>query len=266
MQPWAERRLETLRGCSDAQLEIRDLSDDRLADVLRHLSDDAHWTQFEQELRGQLVRVYDLRPRCVRLDSTTASSYRTVSQDGLLQLGHSKDHRPDLPQLKVLLAALDPLGLPIATEVLSGERADDPVYLPAIARVRACLREQDLLYVGDCKMAALDTRARIQAAEDFYLCPLSALQVPTERLAQDLAALRARGEPIIQVERTQADGQSHCIAQGYEHIETITAQIDGVPVTWAERRLLVQSMAAEIALQTRLRQAQTALADPTVRR
>src|SRR5437016_10592126 len=74
VQPWAERRLETLRGCSDAMLEVRDLGDDRLADVLRHLSDDERWHAFEQELTGQLVRVYDLSADCVRLDSTTARS------------------------------------------------------------------------------------------------------------------------------------------------------------------------------------------------
>ena len=149
VQPWAERRLETLRGCSDATLEVRDLGDDRLADVLRHLSDDARWRAFEGELTGQLVRVYDLGADCVRLDSTTASSYGAVNEEGLLQLGHSKDHRPDLGQLKVMLATLDPLGMPLATEVLSGQRADDPLYLPAIARVRACLNKVGLLYVGD---------------------------------------------------------------------------------------------------------------------
>jgi predicted signal transduction protein with EAL and GGDEF domain len=74
VQPWAERRLETLRGYSDPQLEVRDLGDDRLADILRHLSDDANWRAFEQALTGQLVRVYDLHADCVRLDSTTASS------------------------------------------------------------------------------------------------------------------------------------------------------------------------------------------------
>src|SRR2546428_3729858 len=152
VQPWAERRLETLRGCSEATLEVRDLGDDRLADVLRHLSDDERWRAFEQELTGQLVRVYDLQANCVRLDSTTASSYGAVSEDGLLQLGHSKDHRPDLGQLKVMLATLDPLGLPLATEVLSGQRADDPLYLPAITRVRACLKRVGLMYVGDVKM------------------------------------------------------------------------------------------------------------------
>jgi len=270
VQPWAERRLETLRGCSDASLQVRDLGDDRLADVLQHLSDDERWRAFEQELTGHLVRVYDLHADCVRLDSTTASSYGAVNEDGLLQWGHSKDHRPDLPQLKVMLATLDPLGLPLATEVLSGERADDPLYLPAIARVRTCLNTVGLLYVGDCKMAALATRASIQAAGDYYLCPLSAIQVPADVLAQQLRALRASGEPITKVERTGADGQTLCIAQGYELIETITTQIEGISCTWAERRLLMQSLAAaqaaERALQTRLKQAQMALADLTVRR
>src|SRR2546421_9836245 len=68
VQPWAERRLETLRGCSDASLQVRDLGDDRLADILRHLSDDEHWRAFEQELAGHLVRGDDLCSTCVRLD------------------------------------------------------------------------------------------------------------------------------------------------------------------------------------------------------
>ena len=267
VQPWAERRLETLRGCSAESLEVRDLADDRLAEVLRHLSDDEYWRAFEQELTGQLVRVYDLRADCVRLDSTTASSYGAVSEDGLLQLGHSKDHRPVLPQLKVMLATLDPLGMPLATEVLSGERADDPLYLPAIARVRACLNSVGLLYVGNCKMAALDTRASIQAAGDFYLCPLSALQVSADQLARELAALRKSSQPLLTVERRGADGQTRCIAHGYECSQTITAQLEGGASTWTERRLLVRSQvaarAAETALRTRLGQA---LADLVLRR
>jgi len=270
VQSWAEQRLETLRGCSDARLEVRDLSDDRLADVLRDLSDDTRWREFEQELTGQLVRVYDLRPGSVRLDSTTASSYGAVSEDGLLQLGHSKDHRPDLPQLKVMLATLDPLGLPLATEVLPGQRADDPLYLPAIARVRMCLNKPGLLYVGDCKMAALETRASIQAYGDYYLCPLSALQVPAALLAQQVEALLASNQPLVKIERTQADGRTHCIAQGYEQVETVTAQPDGLACTWSERRLLVQSMAAKLSaeqgLHTRLKQAQQALSELLVRR
>ena len=54
VQSWAEQRLSTLRGCSDARLSVRDLSDDRLADVLRDLSDDRRWREFEQDLTGRV--------------------------------------------------------------------------------------------------------------------------------------------------------------------------------------------------------------------
>jgi len=71
-------------------------------------------------------------------------------------------------------------------------------------------------------------------------------------------------------QRTGADGQTHCIAQGYEFSETITAQLEGVSYTWTERRLLVRSEAAahaaETALRARLGQAQMAVAELAVRR
>lgn len=58
--------------------------------------------------RGRrLIRVYDLKPGPVRLDSTTAAVYHDTEGKTLFQHGHSKDHRPDLPQFKGMLGALD---------------------------------------------------------------------------------------------------------------------------------------------------------------
>jgi len=269
VQEWATRRLETLRGCGSS-LSPHDLTDDRLADILRYLSDDASWQAFEQELMGQLLRVYDLQAQCVRIDTTTASSYAEVNEEGMLQLGHSKDHRPDLPQLKVVLASLDPLGMPLATEVLSGEHADDPVYLPIIARVRDGLRQNGLLYVGDCKMAALPTRASIQAQGDYYLCPLSAVQAEPSLVQQEVETQRAQGVHLVQVERVDEQGKITCIAQGYETVQQLSVQVDGQPQTWKERRLLIQSMAAthaaQASLQERLQKAQHTLQELTARR
>jgi len=167
VQPWAEKRLDSLGRCTGQPVEALAFSDDRLAGVLTTLSDDDHWARFETALNQRTIRVYDLRPTCVRVDSTTASSYGVVTEEGLLQFGHSKDHRPDLPQLKIMQAVLDPLGMPLATHVVSGQKADDPLYVPAIAQVRQGLRQQGLLYVGDSKMLALDTRAFIQANNRF---------------------------------------------------------------------------------------------------
>ena len=60
---------------------------------------------------------------------------------------------------------------------VAGNTADDPLYLPEIAKVRQSVGQTGMTYIGDCKMAALATRADIVAHRDFYLCPLSAKRV-----------------------------------------------------------------------------------------
>ena len=70
------------------------------------------------------MRVYSLEKKRVRLDATTVSGYHQGGQDSLFQFGHSKDD-PDLLQVKVMMASLDPLGLPLITQIVSGETADD---------------------------------------------------------------------------------------------------------------------------------------------
>lgn len=264
VRSWARQRLVTLRQCSGQAVTELDFTDDRLADVLSALSDDAQWQAFERALNQKLLRVYDLRPERVRLDSTTASGYWSVSADGLLQFGHSKDHRPDLPQVKVMLASLDPLGLPLVTQVLSGECADDPLYVPAIAEVRQGLGQRGLLYIGDSKMGALETRAYVQAGQDFYLCPLGLVQLPADVLAGYLAPVWTGAQPLITIWRPGADDVPEVIAEGFEVTQTLTTQSDGQAVCWTERRLVVRSMAlveaARRGLQARLSKAQTALA------
>ena len=81
-------------------------------------------------------RVYDLQPACGRQDRTTANGHWTVTEDGLFQFGHRKDQRPDLAQVQIMVSALAPLGLPVATDVVPGQRADAPLYSLAIRRGR----------------------------------------------------------------------------------------------------------------------------------
>src|SRR6266498_1667640 len=231
VEPWAEQRLHTLRASTGQRVHPLDLSDDRLAAVLEVLSDDKRWQAFEGALTQHLLCVYDLQPERVRLDSTTASGYWAVTPEGLFQFGHSKDHRPDLPQVKVMLAALDPLGLPLATAVVPGQRADDPLYTPAITRVRESLGRRGLLYVGDCKMAALETRAFTHAGGDFYLCPLSALQMPSDVLAEYLSPLWTGNQDLTPIQRERAPGTRELVAEGYERLELRTAVVAGQAIT-----------------------------------
>ena len=173
VQGWAAGILMTLSICLKAAgLRELDFSDDRLAAVVERLGQDDGWEAYESEQCGVLLRVYDLKAKWVRIDSTTAKGQVTVTEGGLFQFGHGKERRPDLPQLKINRSVLDPLGMPLATTVVGGECADGPLYVPEIRKVQACLQRHGVLHVGDCKMAALNTRAYVAAHHDHYLRPL----------------------------------------------------------------------------------------------
>src|SRR3954463_1195180 len=182
VEPWALAHLQTLRAGTGQCIYQQDLTDDRLAAGLDALAHDGRWGQLEAALAQGLVRTYALATGVVRVDPTTVSSQRPLSPEGLFRFGHSKDQRPDCPQLKINLATLDPLGLPLVTTVVAGNEADDPLYLPAIQRVRSMLGRGGRLYVGDAKMAALETRGEIARGGDYYLCPLPAQQLDAEQL------------------------------------------------------------------------------------
>lgn len=263
VQSWADARLYTLSKCTDQAVRALDFSDDRLADVLKFLSDDEQWESFETDLNQRQLRVYDLNSKRVRLDSTTGSGYCKVTSDGLFQFGHSKDKRSDLPQVKVMLSVLDPMGLPLVTDVLPGDRADDPLYIPAISKVRESVQRQELLYVGDCKMAAFSTRAFLQAGEDFYLCPLPKTQLKEEVFESYLARVWTGEQSLVPIYREKKGEEAVICAEGYECIETLSAVVDGEIIRWNERRLIVRSFkhakTEEKNLRIRLEKAQAAL-------
>jgi transposase len=190
VEPWVAQRQIILSQGTGEVVRAHELSDDRLAIVLRLLSDDSRWTAFASALNQHLVRGYDLRTDRVHVESTSASAHAGVSAEGLFQFGHSKDHRPDLPQVKVMQAVLDPLGMPLATDVVAGNRADDPLYVPCIERVQASLGRRGFLYVGDCKMASRETRAWIAHQGLRARCQVQLAEGELE------AALKARTEEV----------------------------------------------------------------------
>jgi len=263
VQDWAAKRQKTLQGCLGGAARDLDFADDRLERILDLLSADQRWAQFETALNQRTLRVYNLQPECVRIDSSTASGYWKVTSDGLFQFGHSKDHRPDLPQLKVVLSTLDPLGMPVVTQVISGEKADDPLYIPAIDQVREGIGRRGLLYVGDCKLMALKTRAHLQAGGDYYLGPFSATHISQETLDTYLKPVWSHKQPLTSVYRKGTNGKKEKIAEGFECRETLTAVIDGRESSWEERRLVVRSLvqaeAATATLYSRLKKAQQAI-------
>jgi hypothetical protein len=87
VQDWAAKLLTTLRSCLGVEVNVLDFSDDRLAAGLDMLSDEARWASFEAALNQRTLRVYDLRLKRVRIDTTTGSGYWQVTEDGLFNEG-----------------------------------------------------------------------------------------------------------------------------------------------------------------------------------
>src|SRR5712672_1193188 len=184
-----QRTLSRLSGQVIAPL---DFSDDRLGHLLTHLSKPKYWHQIEHDLNARSIEVYALPQDMIRCDATTVSGAHAVTAEGLLQFGHSKDD-PTRPQIKVMMGSLDPLGMPLSTDVLSGERADDGLSIPIIKRIEAGLSPGELLFVGDCKMSAFATRAYMAGRQHGYLAPLPLTGGTVEAMALWINAGIAKG-------------------------------------------------------------------------
>jgi transposase len=233
----------TLSQLTAQAIEPLDFSDDRLSHLLKHLSKPAYWHKIERDLNARSMEVYDLSQDVVRCDGTTVSGDHEVTEGGLVQFGHSKDD-PARPQIKVRMGSLDPLGMPLATDVLSGERADDGLYLPIMERIRTGLQTPGLLFVGDCKMSALATRAYLARHQDFYLSPLPLTGATAEAMDAWITEGVRQGErgALARIVRPNDRGHTVLAAEGYEVARTCEAPDEaGDAAAWPERVLVVRS-------------------------
>src|SRR5215510_2241767 len=230
----------TLSHLTAQVIEPLDFSDDRLSHLLKHLSKPTYWHQIERDLNARSIEVYPLPQDVIRCDATTVSGDHEVTAEGLFQFGHSKDD-PTRPQIKVMIGSLDPMGMPLSTDVVSGERADDGLYLPIIERIRTGLQTTGLLFVGDCKMSALDTRAYLARHHDWYLSPLPLTGATAEAMEAWITTGVRQGEAgeLEQIWRTNDRGHEVLAAEGYEFERTCSAP-DG-DLEWRERVLVVRS-------------------------
>jgi transposase len=242
VEPWAVRHMGMLVPLSPYPISREDFTDDRLADILHALSQDQVWEEVETRLGQRLMRVYDLNADPIRVDSTTVAVYHDADEATLFRYGHSKDHRPDLAQFKVMLGVLDPLGMPLATLVVPGDGADDSLYEPTIVQVRQAVGQGGRLYIGDSKMAALHTRAFLQAGGDYYLTPLPQTGKAPELLTHLLEPVWEKQQALERV-YTAAQGKTgrRLLFLGYETTRSQEAEWEGQLLSWQERVLVVFS-------------------------
>ena len=168
LEEWACRRKLMLSTLLGQKVANNDFCDNRLSRLLKRLSHDSAWEAIESGLWDAFLEVHELPVQKVRVDATTCAGFHEIHEDGLMQLGHSKQHRPDLPQLKIMAGAVEGFGHIIAADVVSGDKADDPLYTPLIKRIRKIVKKKGLLYSLAFKLRFYNTKFFYQQGSQFH--------------------------------------------------------------------------------------------------
>jgi transposase len=258
VQDWSNDLKETLGSLLRAPLRDIDFSDDRLGNLTRRFSNDKAWEELEASLWSHTLTVYNPTVNCIRLDSTSSYGYHTLSEDGFMQFGVSKDHRPDLPQIKLMAGCCQPSGHLLGVDIRHGNRADDPLYIPLIQRIRGIVNQSGMLYSGDCKMASLETRAELVSHGDYYLMPLALVGNTGKDFEEWINAVIIGSQSVECIYN-----ENKLLCMGYEFDRPQEATLNGKPLNWLERVQLLRSPALAESkaenLENRLSQAESKL-------
>jgi transposase len=260
VEEWVEDRLELFQVLSNNEnLRSVDFSDDKLGFLLELFSDDVIWQSIERDINSSLLGVYDLNLlNTVRLDAAPMQGYGKVSAEGLLQYGHHK-HHANLPQFKIKLCTLDNelnnFAYPLCHLTVSGNKADDVLYIDAVKNVKEVLSgsptsQNGNLYVGDSKFGSISNRGYIVRGADYYLMPLSLIQLcKNDRVTiikEELGEKR-RSTKVYRTEKEVevlvAEGFERVVELSYEQKDENGVTIPDSLVKWEERRLFVHSIA-----------------------
>jgi transposase len=160
-----------LFGLSAAQMG--QLGDDRIGRALDRLFD-ADRAALLTEVVLAVGQRFSVRLAELHNDSTSVrlcGQYRGASGHTIrgrtapaITYGYSKDHRPDLKQLLVILTTEAESGVPVQFRVADGNTSDSTTHIQTWNALRALAGRADFLYVADSKLCSRDNLDHIHRA------------------------------------------------------------------------------------------------------
>lgn len=258
------RSLGVMLGCEGRASEF---NDDRLGRLLVDLGSGETAEEIEREMNAHCLRYYRLPTEhaTVRIDTTSVTVHGDDDGSGVIAYGYSKDHRPDLGQFKVLMATLDPLGMPLLAQLMAGNSSDDGCYVPAYEEAIKSTGS-DIMVISDRKMSALATRVHLHSGGSRYLTPLAMVGTTKADMERWVDAAVTGRVSVTRVNSASADplGRGYEVGREQSYYDADRA----VTVTWHERVVILQSTAyaraQEVSLGQRLSTARTVLSALTV--
>ena len=127
--------------------------------------------ELERELHFRDRDLFSMELDLVFIDTTSTFLWRD-DETALVRRGHSRDRRPDQPQV-VLCVAVDRTGFPVAWDILPGNTADAKAFAAMITRLRRRLKVRHVIVVADRGMISAKSirllTESVKAPFDFIL-------------------------------------------------------------------------------------------------
>lgn len=268
MEAWVNQHKAVIERVTGWRVGEKDATDDRLGRLAEVLGESEEGISECQLRMGQnIISAYQLPTQIVRYDTTSFNVHHHPEngKNGILEFGHSKNHRPDLLQFKQGLATLDPAGVPILSETFPGNRADDPCYLPAWRRMVQTIGNPDFLFIADCKAASHETRATIDHEKGYYLFPLPMTGETPRRVKELVLNPGQTLQEIVLAPKQDHDDEERLVGKGFVVDQQMEARLEnGAVHRWQERWMVSCSHAhaqrQEKSFQNRLDKAEEKLA------
>jgi transposase len=167
---WADGFQAGLVGLAPGEAAL--LNDDRVGRALEQLFD-ADRGSLLTELALHVISAFGVDCSQLHNDSTSIALHGDyAAADGRARggkptpaamLGHSKDHRPDLKQLVLILTVSGDGALPLAHRVADGNTTDDSTHIATWDGLVALTGRVDFLYVADSKLCTREQMRHIDA-------------------------------------------------------------------------------------------------------
>lgn len=176
---WAGAFEPGLLGLAPGETEL--LNDDRVGRALDGLFD-ADRGSLLTELVLRAVREFKIECSQLHNDSTSIVLHgdyagaeggeRGGKPTVAAARGHSKDHRPDLKQLVLILTVTADGAVPLAHRLAAGNTNDDRTHIETWDELRTLTGRADFLYVADSKLCTREQMGHIDKARGRFVTVL----------------------------------------------------------------------------------------------
>lgn len=168
---WADGFEPGLLGLHPGEAGL--LNDDRVGRALDTMFDSDRGSMLTELVLGA-VREFEIDCSQLHNDSTSIVLHGDYqAADGrerggkptvLAAHGHSKDHRPDLKQLVLILTVTADGAVPLVHRLVAGNTTDDRTHIQTWDELRALTGRVDFLYVADSKLCTREQISHIDTA------------------------------------------------------------------------------------------------------